>query len=135
MKRNILLAIIISLLVGGGIGYALTDVMNTPAEKAQAPVTMDHSMMGHSMQNMDDMNMETMMMDMTTRMEGETGDKLDKIFLEDMIIHHRGAVDMAIIIKEKTDREELKNFAQEIIDLQDQEINMMNGWLKDWFSN
>ena len=83
--------------------------------------------------NMNDMGMEAMMMDMTARMEGKTGDELDRIFLEDMIVHHQGAVDMAIIIKENTERPELKTFAQEIIDVQDQEINMMKSWLAEWF--
>ena len=97
---------------------------------AEAPTIMDHSMM-----NMNDMGMEAMMMDMTARMEGKTGDELDRIFLEDMIVHHQGAVDMAIIIKENTERPELKAFAQEIIDVQDQEINMMKSWLAEWFMN
>jgi len=131
MKTNTLLVVIISLLIGGGIGYAMNN-NNTPT--AEAPMMMDHSMMNHSM-NVNDMGMEAMMMDMTARMEGKSGDELDRIFLEDMIIHHQGAVDMAIIIKDKTERPELKEFAQEIIDVQDEEINMMNAWLTEWFSN
>lgn len=130
MKTNTLIAVIISLLIGGGIGYAL----NNNESQTDAPMMMDHSMMNHSM-NMNDMGMEAMMMDMTARMEGKSGDELDRIFLEDMIIHHQGAVDMAIIIKDKTERPELKEFAQEIIDVQDEEINMMNAWLTEWFSS
>lgn len=129
MKTNTLIAVIVSLLVGGGIGYAMN---NNNAPIAEAPMMMDHSMMNHSM-NMNDIGMEAMMMDMTARMEGKTGDELDRIFLEDMIVHHQGAVDMAIIIKENTERPELKAFAQEIIDVQDQEINMMKSWLAEWF--
>ena len=128
MKTNTLLAVIISLLIGGGIGYAL----NNTSSQAEAPMAIDHSMMNHSM-SMNDMGMEAMMMDMTARMKGKTGDELDRIFLEDMIVHHQGAVDMAIIIKENTERPELKAFAQEIIDVQDQEINMMKSWLAEWF--
>ena len=124
MKTNILLAVIISLLVGGGIGYTLNN--NVP--EVQAPMMM----MDHSGVDMNDMGMESIMMDMTARMDGKSGDELDRIFLEDMIIHHQGAVDMAIIIKENTQRPKLKIFAQEIIDVQDQEINMMNDWLAQW---
>lgn len=138
MKTNTLLTVIIALLVGGGIGYAMN---NTPAE-VQMPMAMDHdammggSMMNHSThQDIGDMNMESMMMDMTARMDGKNGDELDRIFLEDMIVHHQGAVDMAIIIKENTDRPELEAFAQEIIDVQDQEINMMKEWLAEWSLN
>ena len=129
METNTLLVVITSLLIGGGIGNPMN---NNNAPTAEAPMMMDHSMMNHSM-NMNDMGMEAMMMDMTARMEGKSGDELDKIFLEDMIIHHQGAVDMAIIIKDKTERLELKEFAQEIIDVQDEEINMMDAWLTEWF--
>lgn len=124
MKTNTLIAVIIALLVGGGIGYAMN---NNNASRVSAPMMMDHSM------STNDMDMEVMMMDMTARMEGKKGDELDRIFLEDMIVHHQGAVDMAIIIKENTERPELKTFAQEIIDVQDQEINMMKSWLTEWF--
>ena len=50
-----------------------------------------------------------------------------------MIVHHQGAVDMAVIIADRTRRPELKAFAQEIIDVQDKEITMMQGWLTEWF--
>jgi len=123
MKTNTILIAIITLLVGGGIGYFNNS-------KTSCPMKMDHSKMNHSMKGMD---MGGMMMDMTARMEGKEGDELDMIFLEDMIVHHQGAVDMAAILKEKTQRPELQAFAQEIIDVQDKEINMMKNWLESWF--
>ncbi len=123
MKTNTILIAIITLLVGGGIGYFINS-------KTSCPMKMDHSKMNHSMKGMD---MGGMMMDMTARMEGKEGDELDMIFLEDMIVHHQGAVDMAAILKEKTQRPELQAFAQEIIDVQDKEINMMKNWLESWF--
>lgn len=118
-----LITIILSLLVGGVIGYALDKKPNA---------TIDHSMMDMDHGAMD---MNHMMMDMTARMEGKTGDELDRIFLEDMIVHHQGAVDMAVILAEKTQRPELKAFAQDIIDVQDEEITMMNEWLNEWFGS
>jgi uncharacterized protein (DUF305 family) len=78
-------------------------------------------------------NMHSMMGDMSARMQGKTGDDLDKIFLEDMIIHHEGAVDMALILKDKTARPELKKMAEDIIAVQNKEIEMMQGWLAEWF--
>jgi uncharacterized protein (DUF305 family) len=74
-----------------------------------------------------------MMMDMTSRMQGKTGSELDKVFLEDMIIHHQGAVDMAKILDAGTQRPELKKMAADIINVQTKEIQMMQGWLKDWY--
>jgi uncharacterized protein (DUF305 family) len=80
-----------------------------------------------------DVDMHSMMGDMSARMQGKTGDELDKIFLEDMIIHHEGAVDMALILKDKTVRPELKKMAEDIIAVQNKEIEMMQGWLAEWF--
>ena len=106
------------------IGVGLVLGLSISGDSKKDTMSMDH-----------DMEMESMMIDMTARMLGKKGDALDKIFLEDMIVHHQGAVDMAIIIKENTERPELKAFAQEIIDVQDQEINMMKSWLAEWFMN
>jgi uncharacterized protein (DUF305 family) len=81
---------------------------------------MDHSMHG-------------MMMDMTSRMEGKTGDELDQIFLEDMIIHHQGAIDMAELLQAGTERPELQTLATAIIEAQTGEIAQMEEWLDEWF--
>ena len=88
----------------------------------------DGTMMGNSGSNMD-----SMMMDMTARMKGKTGDELDKVFLQDMIVHHEGAVDMAKELQKGTKRPELQKMAKDIIDVQTNEISMMKNWLRDWF--
>lgn len=77
--------------------------------------------------------MNGMMMDMTSRMQGKTGDALDKVFLEDMIVHHQGAVDMAKILKAGTQRPELQKMADDIISVQTKEIDMMKNWQTTWF--
>lgn len=91
---------------------------------------MDHSMHGMKGGSAD---MHGMMMDMTERMKGKTGDELDKVFLEDMIIHHQGAVDMAVELQKGTARPELQKMATDIIDVQTKEIDMMKAWLGTWF--
>ncbi len=95
---------------------------------------MDHG--SHMMGDAPAMNadMHSMMMDMTARMEGKTGDELDKIFLEDMIVHHQGAVDMAVLLQKGTQRPELQKMATDIVDVQTKEIDMMKGWLNEWFN-
>ena len=92
-----------------------------------------HMMPGGHMMDNDDM--QGMMMDMTARMQGKTGDALDKVFLEDMIVHHQGAVDMAKLLAAGTKRPELQKMAQDIITVQTSEIQMMQGWHKMWFGN
>jgi uncharacterized protein (DUF305 family) len=80
-----------------------------------------------------DTTMNTMMMNMTASMKGKTGDALDKVFLEEMIVHHQGAVDMAMELQKGTKRPELQKMAQDIITAQSIEITMMKQWLKEWF--
>jgi uncharacterized protein (DUF305 family) len=80
-----------------------------------------------------DSGMEAMMHDMTARLQGKTGLELEKIFLEDMIVHHQGAVDMSQELLKGTTRPELVQFANDIITLQSQEIEMQKQWLKAWF--
>jgi uncharacterized protein (DUF305 family) len=77
--------------------------------------------------------MDSMMMDMTERMKGKTGDELDKVFLQDMIVHHQGAIDMAKLLQAGTKRPELQKMANDIITVQSKEITQMKGWLTAWF--
>jgi uncharacterized protein (DUF305 family) len=78
-------------------------------------------------------SMGSMMSDMTAGLKGKTGDELDKAFLEGMVIHHQGAVDMAKELQKGTKRPELQKMASDIIDVQTKEINMMQKWLNEWF--
>lgn len=93
-----------------------------------------HMMPDGSMMSNSGSDMQGMMMDMTARMEGKTGDELDKIFLEDMIVHHQGAVDMAKELQKGTERPELQKMAKDIIEVQTKEITMMEKWLSEWFN-
>jgi len=119
MNKFLNFPVLISLIIGVFIG--ITFFQKT------APIP--HDMMDMS----GDMDMDSVMMDMSERLKGKKGDELDKIFLEDMIIHHKGAVDMAEILLTGTEREEMRVFANEIINVQSKEIDMMETWLKDWF--
>jgi uncharacterized protein (DUF305 family) len=54
----------------------------------------------------------------------------DKAFLEGMIPHHQGAVDMAKLALTKAAKPELKKFAQQVITDQSKEIKQFQTWLK-----
>lgn len=58
-----------------------------------------------------------------------TDSQLVPVYLHGMIMHHMGAVDMARAIAVITQRDELKSFSFEIIQVQTQEIETMLGWL------
>lgn len=78
--------------------------------------------------------MASMMHDMNANLTGKTGDEFDKAFLDDMIIHHQGAVDMAQLVLKNSKRPELIKLANDIITAQTTEIDMMKKWQKEWFA-
>lgn len=86
--------------------------------------------------NMDmsmNMSMDGMMMDMLAGMKGKAGAELEKVFLQEMITHHQGAVNMAReLLKDKTVKPELAKFANDIITNQSKEIEMQKDWLKKY---
>lgn len=88
-------------------------------------------MMNDSMQGMNHDSSMTMD-DMVNMMKGKTGDDLDKAFLEGMIPHHQGAIDMANEVLANAKHEEIKQMARDIITAQQREIDMMQQWQKDW---
>lgn len=59
--------------------------------------------------------------------------EFDKMFLKQMSHHHRGAVMMAKLVGDRTDRAELKQLANQIIKEQTREIEEMKSWEKAWF--
>jgi uncharacterized protein (DUF305 family) len=52
-----------------------------------------------------------------------------------MIVHHIGAIEMAEQLLKETDRPELVKMGNDIITVQTDEVNMMKGWLNDWFNS
>jgi uncharacterized protein (DUF305 family) len=83
----------------------------------------------HAMNMSDPMSMS--MADMSKMMVGKTGDALDKAFLEGMIPHHQGAVDMAKMLA-GSKHPELVKFGADIIAGQGKEIEQMQAWMKAW---
>jgi uncharacterized protein (DUF305 family) len=79
------------------------------------------------------MGMEEMMGNMTMELSGKTGNEFDRAFIEEMIVHHEGAVEMAEMALENAERAEIKTMANAIISAQTTEINQMKGWLQDWY--
>lgn len=88
-----------------------------------------HGMMGSSRQNSMHMGMMGGDMDLTNL---EKSDDFDRAFVEDMIPHHQMAVMMASMLKNGTDRPEMKKLADDIIISQTAEIDTMRKWLSEW---
>lgn len=128
MENNIIIAGIVGLLLGSAITYAV--VSNKPtAPKEQSA---DSHMMSNG-QMMEDSSMS--MQGMTDALKGKTGDDFDKAFIELMIEHHQGAIDMANLAKQKAKHDEIKSLADDIITAQTNEIIQMREWQKTWGYN
>ena len=83
--------------------------------------------------NMDMSNDASMSMDeMTSSLQGKTGDDFDKTFLAEMISHHQGAIDMANLAKQNAKHQEVKNLATDIVTAQTKEIAEMQQWQQQW---
>ena len=75
---------------------------------------------------------EMTMSGMVNELEGKTGDAFDKAFIEQMIPHHQGAIEMAKQAKTNAFHQEIKDMADDIISAQTKEINQMRQWQSSW---
>ena len=57
---------------------------------------------------------------------------IDKHFIEEMIPHHEGAIDMAKLALNQASKPEIKTLANNIIKSQTKEIEQMRGWYEAW---
>lgn len=71
---------------------------------------------------------------MNASLEKLKGAEFEQGFLQQMIQHHRSAIDMAKMAKDASEHAELKQLADKIISAQQQEIDQMTGWLKSWYN-
>jgi uncharacterized protein (DUF305 family) len=127
MPKNIItLFSIIVLIVGFAIGYSfgLNKSSVTDIDSDNKIMTDDdNDSMGH------------MMSDMSAGLNGKTGDEFDKAFIEEMIVHHQGAVDMANLALKNAKHKEILDLSRAIIRAQNEEITDMQNWKKAWFNN
>jgi len=83
-------------------------------EEANSMMT-DHS--GHSMGGM-------LTKEEFSKLESSSGVTFDTLFLEGMIVHHEGAIDMAQMIKDTT-TQEVNTFGLNVVEVQSAEISEM----------
>jgi uncharacterized protein (DUF305 family) len=62
-----------------------------------------------------------------------TTDAFDRLFLEMMVPHHQGALDMADIALERAERPEIRAMAADILETQTGEIDQMLNWMEAWY--
>lgn len=130
MKKETILVGIIGLMAGLLIaGVTAVVAVNNDNHSMMRMMGMDtkQSDLSYSSDH-DDMSMSQM----TAELKDKTGDDFDKAFIEMMISHHEGAVDMAELIPARAKHEEIKQLGQAIISAQTKEIEAMKQWQKDW---
>jgi uncharacterized protein (DUF305 family) len=78
-----------------------------------------------------DADYEPMMRDLSRL----SGDRLDQVFLEDMVWHHMAAVMMSrqLVARDLAEHDEVEELARSIAAAQHAEILMMRRWLWEWF--
>ena len=64
-----------------------------------------------------------------------TGEEVDELFINMMVPHHQGAVAMAQIALERSQRPEIQEMANAIITSQEEEIEQMRAWKLDWYGS
>lgn len=130
MVRKAVAAVLVSLLalVLGACGQQETGANvggTTPGSASATPVAsgMDHGAMPGASPDMNHGHMGP-----------ATGSApYDAQFIDSMIEHHEGAITMAQDALKQSQRAEIKQLAQNIIDSQQQEIEQMTTWRQQWY--
>ncbi len=124
----------LALVIGGAIVCLLTVGITGRGmlNYGKTGMNVEHRGMGMMMDDDDDDSMGMSMNGMTTMLEGKTGDDFDKAFLQMMIPHHQGAIDMAILAQQSAGHREIKVMANDIITAQQREIDQMHAWQNSW---
>jgi uncharacterized protein (DUF305 family) len=63
----------------------------------------------------------------------QTGGQMDELFINMMVPHHEGAVEMARIALVRSQRPEIREMSEAIIASQEEEIGLLRDWKFDWY--
>lgn len=118
LKRKILILVSMSLI--SSCVFAAQEMANMKMDKSDHQVMM----MQKDMKAMDPKMMKAL---------GQKDSTYDKRFMDLMIAHHEGGIMMAKDALNHSERPEIKELAQQIIDSQEKEIKQMKGWEKSWY--
>lgn len=75
------------------------------------------------------------MLDKSSMGLGQADALLDKRYLENMIVHHQTALDLATQVSTLTNRPEIKNLSQEIINTEPGLIAELYDFRRDWYQD
>lgn len=118
MNKQTLLGVVVGLIIGAAGILSFSEAFNRDTVQPHGHDTQTVSTGGHN--------------DTMSKLKDLKGDEFDKAFIEEMIIHHQGAIDMARLIETNAKHEEIKTLGKAIISAQSSEIDMMQTWQSDW---
>jgi len=125
MNTKLVVAVLVGLIVGvgGTLAWNKDGVYKNTIDtrEIKTAAKMDHGTMSDSMDSM------------MGSLDGKTGDAFDQEFINQMIVHHEGAVSMAEAALVHAKHQEIKDLAGEIISAQTKEIGLMKEWLALWY--
>lgn len=134
MRKTIASFIVLGLIPFASLALAACSSKTSTAVEADqannsSMAQMDHGSMGSPSSSGDmPMHGSTMNMDL-----GPADNSFDLRFIDGMIPHHEGAVAMAQEALQKSQRPEIRQLAQAIIEAQEQEISEMQEWRAAWY--
>ena len=134
MNKDAVLFGIIGLLVGVLLAgfIASTAVNNNMTGMMQMMGMRAGDQIVEEREGMHEVGMGMSMDEMMGGLEGKTGDAFDQAFIEEMIVHHQGAIEMAKVAQQNAKHNELKNLSDAIISAQTSEIEQMRTWKQNW---
>lgn len=116
-SRNIIVAVVVLVVLGGG-AFAYTRSQDNKS--------------GQTNQSSASSESDGSMASMMAALEGKTGDAFDAEFINQMVLHHSGAIDMAAYVDTEAKHGELRNLGDEITSAQTSEIDQMKKWAQEW---
>lgn len=131
MQRLRMLCVVFATLVMAACGTTSTGSGAAPTSAAMPGV--DHGSMATAAPaatNMAGMDNGSMPMGTAT-----ANAPYDAQFIDSMIMHHQGAIDMANQALKQGQRQEIKDLATNIIKAQETEIAQMRQWRTEWYPN
>ncbi|MGV3615149.1 MAG: DUF305 domain-containing protein [Fimbriimonas sp.] len=112
------------LLLGALIGAGTLALVNTAISEPSAGEDQSMASMGHGPNDRSG--------SMTAELSPLSGEAFDRKFIELMIEHHEGAVEMAELAREKAAHAEIRDMSDDIIEAQTREIEQMKKWKEAW---
>lgn len=137
MKIKILVAVLVlSGLVGSACNRPNRTTNNSVSNNSQPGMNHNAPNMPGNHQGMNHGAMDHSAMDHSAMQSSPDAENApyDLQFLDTMIAHHQGAVEMAKPAATKADHSEIKTLAKSIIADQEKEISEMKRWREQWFT-